>query len=208
MGLRARTGMNPDSVTVTGGKMQYWTNVSTTDDGWHNVDENQYDQDYSVRHMPYDNWETYAGRNAYQSGGRGGVYHNAALAFKTGSFTGKGKHISISFSVWAYNNEGGFAYAAQLSKHNWSSEEAWLAGNKTYYSGIMTSLPNDPDAVGSKTGTIAQNSSRQTATISLDAEILPDTEYVLYLIGTSGEYGHILTLDKTASYPMTITVTE
>lgn len=202
MGLVARVGMNPDSVTVTGGKMQYWTSASTTDDGWHNTDDNTYDQDYSKRRIPYDNWETYAGRNSKS------VYHNAALAFKTGSFTGKGKHIDISFSVQAYGYAVGFAYAAQLSKHEWSTEEAWLAGSKTYYSESITALPSDPNAIASTTGTFAQNNSRHTVTISLDAEILPNTEYVLYLIGTSGTSGHLLTLDKTASYPMTITVTE
>lgn len=202
MGLVASLGMNPDSVTVTGGKMQYWTSASTTDDGWHNTDDNTYDQDNSVRHMPYDNWETYAGRND------GKVYHNAALAFKTGSFTGKGKHITITFSVQAYPWDAGFAYAAQLSKHGWSTESAWLAGSKSYYSSSMTALPSDPNAIASKTGTFPKNTSRHSVTISLDAEILPNTEYVLYLIGTSGTTGHLLTMDKTASYPMTITVTE
>ena len=202
MGIYARLGMNPDSVTVTGGKMQYWTSASTTDDGWHNTDDNTYDQDNSVRHMPYDNWETYAGRNTSK------VYHNAALAFKTGVFTGKGKHISITFSVQSYGYAAGFAYAAQLSKHGWSTESAWMAGSKSYYSSSITALPSDPNAVASKNGTFAQNTSRHTETISFDAEILPNTEYVLYLIGTSGTSGHLLTLDKTADFPMTITVTE
>ena len=199
MGLVAKTGMNPDSVTVTGGKMQYWASSSQTEDKWHNTVDTS---DGVTRYIPYDNYETYAGRNSSK------IYHNAALAFKTGSFTGKGKHIDITFSVQPYNYAVGFAYAAQLSKHNWSTEAAWMAGSKSYYSASITALPEDPNAIASKTGTFPQNTSRHNVTISLDAEILPNTEYVLYLIGTSGTSGHLLTMDKTASYPMTITVTE
>lgn len=199
IGLVARAGMNPDSVTVTGGKMQYWASGSTAEpDGWHNTDDNG---DGVYRYIPYSNYVTYVGRDT------GKWYYNAALAFKTGSFTGRGKHIDISFSVQAYGYAVGFAYAAQLSKHGWSTEAAWNAGSKSYYSNSMTSLPNDPNAITSKTGTIAQGG-RQTVTISLDAEIMPNTEYVLYLIGTSGTSGHLLTLDRTDQYPMTITVTE
>lgn len=199
MGLVLSLGMHPESVTVKGGKMQYWASASAQPDKWHNTDD---DGDGVFRYIPYDNWETYAGRNGSK------VYHNAALAFKTGTFTGKGKRIDITFSVQAYGYAVGFAYAAQLSKHNWSTEAAWLAGSKTYYSQSITALPSDPNAVASTTGTFAQNNSRHTETISLAAEILPNTEYVLYLIGTSGVTGHLLTLDKTASYPMTITVRE
>lgn len=197
MGLVAATGMNPDSVTVTGGAAQYWTSASTTSDGWHNTTSGGV-----TRYIPFDDDTTYAGRNSNK------VYHNAALAFRTGSFTGKGKHIDITFSVQPYSYTAGFAYAAQLSKHGWSTESEWMAGSKSHYSSSMTALPSDPNAIASKTGTFPQNTSRHTETISLDAEILPDTEYVLYLIGTSGTSGHLLTLDKTADYPMTITVTD
>ena len=197
IGIVASLGMHPDSVTVTGGKMQYWASASTTTDGWHNSTSGGV-----TRYIPYDNYVTYVGRNDNK------VYHNAALAFKTGSFTGKGKHISVTFSVQSYAYIAGFAYAAQLSKHGWSTESEWMAGSKSYYSSRMTTLPSDPNAIASKTGTFAQNISKHTETISFDAEILPNTEYVLYLIGTSGVTGHLLALDKTASYPMTITVRE
>ena len=195
MGLVASTGMTPDSVTVTGGATQYWASASETSDKWHNINDG----------IPYDNEQSYAGRNSNK------VYHNAALAFKTGSFTGKGKHISVEFSIQAYTpnlSDATFNYACQLSKHNWSTAAEWMAGSKTYYSTSLTFLPSDPNAVARATGTISKNTSRQTVTVSFDAEILPDTEYVVYLIETSGTAGKVLTIDRTADYPMTITVTE
>lgn len=201
MGLVASLGMHPDSVTTTGGAMQYWASVSTTEDKWHDTYGDNGDGAY--RRIPYDCHPTYVGRDDT------GVYYNAALAFKTGSFFGKGKHIAITFSVRKYEWEAGFAFAAQLSKHDWSYDEAWMSGSKSYYSSSMTSLPNDPNAIASKTGTIGQIlTARSNYTVSIDAEILPDTEYVLYLIATSGTKRQLLTLDETASYPMTITVTE
>lgn len=200
MGIVATLGMHPDSVTTTGGKMQYWTSASTTIDGWHNTTIGGV-----TRYIPYDDYVTYAGRNSNK------VYQNAALAFKTGSFTGKGKHVSVKFSIQAYTpnlSDSTFNYACQLSKHNWSTEAEWMAGSKTYYSTSLTSLPSDPNAVARSTGTISKNTSRQTVTVSFDAEILPDTEYVVYLIETSGTAGKVLTIDRTEDYPMTITVTE
>lgn len=201
MGIVASLGMHPDSVTTTGGKMQYWASNGTDTDQWHNTIDNT--ATGIRRYIPYDNWPTYAGRDD------AGAYYNAALAFKTGDFTGKGSHIDITFSVQKYEWKAGFAYAAQLSKHGWSSEAEWLAGSKSYYSAKMTALPSDPNAIASTTGTIPQIlGGREQITVSLDAKVLPNTEYVLYLIGTSGTKDYLLTLDKTADYPMTITVTE
>ena len=190
-------GMDPATVTTTGGRLQYWTSVTTDNDGWHDVTSGSV-----TNFIPFDNYEVYAGRNG------NGVYHNAALAFKTGSFTGKGKHIKIEISVRSFMYEDGFAYVANLSKHNWSNEAEWLAGSKNYYSEILTELPSDPNAIASTSGTFAKNGSRHTETITFDAEILPNPEYVIYMIGTKGTKGYLLTIDKTASYPMTITVTE
>lgn len=200
MGIHTRLGMNPDSVTTTGGKMQYWSNYGTDTDKWHNtIDEKT---GGVRRHKPYDNYPTYIGINGNRA------YHNAAIAFKTGSFTGKGKRVSLTISSQAYNITGGFSYAAQLSKHNWDTEKEWLAGSKVYYSEILTSLPNDPNAIASTTGTFPQSSKRYNVTLSIDADILPNTEYVIYIIGTSAVVGHLFTMDKTEDYPMTITVTE
>ena len=200
MGLIASLGMNPDSVTVNGGKLQYWASASETEDKWHNVTSTYTGE---TNYVPYSNDVAYAGRNDSSKS-----YHNAALAFKTGSFTGRGNHIAISFNIQPYGYGAGFAYAAQLSRHDWSTEEAWFDGSKTYYSKSMTALPDDPNAIASKTGTIPYKTNSQTVKISLDAKILPDTEYVLYLIGTSGVAGHLITINKTSSNPMTITVTE
>lgn len=201
MGLVASLGMHPDSVTITGGAAQYWASGSKSPiDGWHNTNEDG----SGYRYTPYTEFETYMGR------GYNGWYYNAALAFKTGSFAGKGSHIDITFTAKQHdqNVSSDFAYAAQLSAHDWSTYDAWMSGSKTYYSEIRTTLPNDPNAIGSKTGVIEQTSVRRTITVSLDAEIRPNTEYVLYLIGTTGVQGQLLDIERTDQYPMTITVTE
>lgn len=194
MGVHARLGMNPDSVTVTGGCLQYWTSASTTTDGWHNTNTNPSGE-------PFTNYEAYFGRNASK------IYHNAAVCFKTGKFTGKGKRVSVSVTVQQTAWGNGVAYEAQLSRHDWSTAAKWSAGSKEHYSSSMTALPSDPNAVASKTGSVPLNNGNQTLTLSFDAEILPETEYVIYIIGTSGTSGQLVMLVKTADYAPTITVT-
>lgn len=194
MGLVASLGMHPESVTTSGGNLQYWTSASTTSDGWHNTNTNPSGE-------PFTNYEAYFGRNGSK------VYHNAAVCFKTGKFTGKGKRVSVSVTVQQTAWADGIAYAAQLSRHDWSTAAEWAAGSKERYSNSMTTLPSDPKAIASKTGTVPKASGNQTLVLSFDAEILPETEYVIYIIGTSGTSGHLVTLLKTASYAPTITVT-
>lgn len=201
MGLHASLGMNPDSVTVTGGAAQYWASGSVSPiDGWHNTNMDG----TGYRYTPYTEFETYMGR------GYNGWYYNAALAFKTSAFTGKGSRVDITFTAKQHeqNVASAFAFAAQLSKHDWSTYDAWMSGSKTYYSERLTSLPNDPNAIGRTTGVIEQTSVHRTITVTLDAEILPNTEYVLYLISTTGVQGQLLDIERTDQYPMTITVTE
>lgn len=178
MGMFNSDAMYPDSVTVNSGSAKnYWASSSGTSDKWHKT-------------LPFSNEYAYFGRNPNQ------VYHNAALCFKTGSFTGKGKRISIKFyGQYTYNTDG-CAFACQLSKHNWSTTAAWSAGSKSKYSSSMTSLPSDPNAIGKKSGTFPYGNST-SVTVTIDAEILPNTEYVLYIIGTSGTSGHIVTMTNT-----------
>jgi hypothetical protein len=129
------------------------------------------------------------------------------VCFKTGKFTGKGKKVFVSITVQQTVWGDGVAYAAQLSRHDWSTAAKWAAGSKEYYSSSMTALPSDPNAVASKTGYVPMATGNQTLTISFDAEIQPETEYVIYIIGTSGTSGQLVTLQDTASYAPTITVT-
>lgn len=196
MALVSGGGMNPDSVTVTGGALQYWTNASTTDDGWHNTELTNWDG------LPFTVYDAFFGRNG------NGVYHNAALCFKTGSFTGKGKHIYITFTGTQSNFTNGVGYAAQLSKHDWSTATKWRAGSKGYYSAVMTYLPNDPAAIASKQGTVPYSKNEQAVTISLDADISPNTEYVLYIIGTGTQKSMNVMVKQTGNSPLTITVTK
>ena len=174
-----RDKMHPDSVTVNSGSAKnYWASSSGTSDKWHKT-------------LPFSNEYAYFGRNP------SGIYHNAALCFKTGSFSGKGKKIAIKFYCQQNAWSNGVAFASQLSKHDWSTTAKWAAGSKSKYSKSMTKLPSDPNAVGKKSGTIPYSSSTQSVTVTIDAGILPNTEYVLYIIGTSGTSGQLVTMTNT-----------
>ena len=185
---------DPDPSTVSSGfGGQYWASSSNTSDKWHNINNVG---------VPFKSDYFYFGRNS------GGVYHNAAVAFKTGSFTGKGKHFTLrlrSTSNWAWAAAGSFLW--QLSKHTWSTQAAWTAGSKSYYSKtIGNSFPADPNAVAHGSFTV-NNTSSLYFTISGDAEFLPNTEYVFYLWISGTTKGHLVELQKVSSTSPTLTIT-
>lgn len=182
-------GMHPDSVSSAGGALQYWSSAASTSDKW-------------VSGQPYVNGDAYFGRIDSRP------YYNAAICFKTGSFYGRGHHLSVEVTVQQTAWSDGIAYAAQLSKHGWSTAAMWEAGSKAQYSASMTSLPSDANAIARTTGVVPKASGNQVITFNFDADILPDTEYVIYVIGTSDEAGRLVMIKGTGSHPLIITVTK
>lgn len=188
MGL-ASAGMTPDSVTSAGGALQYWSSAASTSDGW-------------VSGQPYASGDAYFGRGSSKP------YYNAAVCFKTGSFYGSGRHLAVKVTVQQTAWSNGVAFAAQLSKHGWSTADMWAVGSKAQYSASMTSLPDDANAVARTTGIVPMASGNQAVTLEFNAQILPNTEYVIYVIGTSDVAGELVTIKGTGSNPLSITVTE
>ena len=191
MGLVAGSGMRPDSVTTSGGALQFWSSAANTTDKWSAENSGR----------PYSNAVAYFGRNSSRP------YYNAAICFKTGDFRGRGRRVTVNVSVQQTAWQSGVAYAAQLSRHDWSTAAAWSAGSKSAYSASMTALPYDASAVAKTAGSVPYGSGNQTVAIAFDATILPNTEYVVYIIGTSDNPGELVTLNATSTHPLSVTVT-
>lgn len=175
---------NPEIIN-TGFSLNYWSSSATTTDKW-------------MHTVPVDNDNAYFGRNSSK------VFLNAALCFKTPAFNGVAKRFRAKIKAtgsWGFTS--GMESMWQLSRHDWSTEEAWAAGSKGYYSKQLTNIaPDDPRAVAN--GMWVVNS--QYTEFGFDAEMEPETEYVLYLWAAGTYSGKFFSIVKPSSEQPLVTL--
>ena len=165
MGLVARAGMNPDSVTVNGGG---YINYITTQAS-----------DYDNLHQPLPGWQNYNANlgNAYLGVNSNGVPHALLVHFKTGVFEGKAKEILVKLGLTGVGSNAltcGWAIC--------STNSSGKAVNHKKYIGLTsTTPPDDNTIICSGTGTIPYNSSRTLHSFSGKGKFLPETWYCIYV---------------------------